>query len=126
MWIDITEKYSILSSQSGLYAYFFSGALVLGMASILLTTTDAVVITAIMFWYDNIAKRNSKMKSHDHREIKKIRRIGRFKNKLKQRVIHLLVVRLLLRIHYGSYKKNIEHLCKGFEHSTILLVLVLV
>lgn len=76
VWQDITNTYSLLASQSDLRAYIFSGILLLGMASILLTTTDAVVITAIMFWYDNIAKGDSKSSKNDPGELKKIRIIG--------------------------------------------------
>lgn len=76
VWIDITEKFSILASQQVFKAYLISGILILGMTSILLTTTDAVVITAIMFWYDNITKGDSKNTRNDTQELKKIRKIG--------------------------------------------------
>lgn len=76
VWVDLTEIFAVLASQTDLYAYLFSGILVLGMSSILLTTTDAVVITTIMFWYDNILKGNSKSTAHDPTELTKIRQIG--------------------------------------------------
>lgn len=76
VWVDITEKFSSLVAQKGFLTYLFSGILILGLSSILLTTTDAVVITTIMFWYDNITKGNSKNTKHAPKELRKIRKIG--------------------------------------------------
>lgn len=76
VWHDITSSYSILTSQSNFSAYIISGILVLGLASILLTTTDAVVITSIMFWYDNVMKGNSLDTTNDPHKLRSIRMIG--------------------------------------------------
>ncbi len=92
VWLDMTNSYSSLASQTNLTAYLFSGILLLGMASILLTTTDAVVITAIMFWYDNVLKRDSKNTQNDLNELKKIRIVGA--------VIFILCFAILIIINY--------------------------
>lgn len=92
VWQDITKSYSSLASQVSLRDYAFSSILLLGMASLLLTTTDAVVITAIMFWYDNVAKRDSKNTKNDPVELKKIRIIGA--------AIFILCFAILIIINY--------------------------
>lgn len=76
VWQEITKTYVALASQTTLQAYLFCGILLLGMSSILLTTTDAVVITAIMFWYDNVVQGDSRNMTHNPMELKRIRRIG--------------------------------------------------
>jgi hypothetical protein len=64
------------------------------MASILLTTTDAVVITSVMFWYDNLMGGDSKNASHDPRELRRIRGIGT--------VVFILCFAVLMTINYGQ------------------------
>ncbi|GAG81552.1 unnamed protein product, partial [marine sediment metagenome] len=76
IWQDITKTYVALASQTTLQAYLFCGILLLGMSSILLTTTDAVVITSIMFWYDNVTRGDSKNMTHNPTELRRIRHIG--------------------------------------------------
>ncbi|HOZ46603.1 MAG TPA: hypothetical protein PLO37_06610 [Candidatus Hydrogenedentes bacterium] len=78
VWQDVTNAYVNLAATTTLHAYVFCAILVLGMLSVLLTTTDAVVITAIMFWYDNVAKGDSKNQISDPAELQRIRRIGTF------------------------------------------------
>lgn len=75
-WQEISANYAVLSSQSGIVACIVSGVLLLGMASILLTTTDAVVINTILFWYDNIAGGDSLSVERNAKELRRIRRIG--------------------------------------------------
>jgi Na+/proline symporter len=76
VWQDVAKGFSALSAQSTFQAFLFSAILMLGMASILLTTTDAIVISAIMFWYDNVAGGNSTSVEENPKELRKIRRIG--------------------------------------------------
>ncbi len=76
VWQDLTNTYVVLASQTSFQAFLFCGILLMGMSSILLTTTDAVVITSIMFWYDNVAQGDSKNIMHDPQELRRIRRIG--------------------------------------------------
>lgn len=76
VWQEIAREYSQLVLGSNLRAYVLSGILLCGMASVLLTTTDAVVMTCIMFWYDNVARGDSTSGKEDILELKRIRRIG--------------------------------------------------
>lgn len=76
VWQAITQNYVMLASQTTIKAYVFCGILLMGMSSILLTTTDAVVITSIMFWYDNVSGGDSKKAEQDKSELKRIRAIG--------------------------------------------------
>jgi len=76
VWQDVTDAYVALASMTTMQAYISCAILVLGMLSVLLTTTDAVVITAIMFWYDNVAKGDSTSQSSNPGELRRIRRIG--------------------------------------------------
>lgn len=92
VWRDITNTYVALASQTTLQAYLFCGILLLGLSSILLTTTDAIVITSIMFWYDNISKGDSKNMKHDPLELRRIRRIGA--------VAFILCFAVLMTINY--------------------------
>ena len=92
VWLDITETYSRLASQQNFSSYLLCGILLLGMASILLTTTDAVVITSIMFYYDNLAKGDSKNLANNPSELKRIRRIGA--------ITFILCFALLMIINY--------------------------
>lgn len=75
-WLAITHNYAALASQTSLKAYAFCGILLLGMSSILLTTTDAVVITSIMFWYDNVVGGDSTRAEQNASELRRIRSIG--------------------------------------------------
>jgi len=59
-----------------LWAFLGSGALLLGMMSVLLTTSDAVVVTCIMFWYDNVSGRDSHSDVESKVELSRIRGIG--------------------------------------------------
>lgn len=76
VWQDITQRYVDLAHGTGALAYLFSGVLLLGTASIVLTTTDAVVITSVMFWYDNVSRGDSKNVNNDPCELRRIRFIG--------------------------------------------------
>ena len=76
VWQDLILHFSSFASQTTAIAYVFSGIVVLGLASILLTTTDAVVVNCIMFWYDNLAGGNSKDTQADERGLTKVRWIG--------------------------------------------------
>src|SRR2546425_449617 len=76
VWQDITKLYAALSIQSGLLAYAVSGILLLGMRAILLSTTDAIVISAILFWYDNVAGGDSLNTNASSTELRRIRTIG--------------------------------------------------
>ncbi len=75
-WQDLIQNYSALSSQTTLKAFAFSAIIMLGMASILLTTTDSVVVNCILFWYDNLAGGNSKATDSNRAQLSKIRFIG--------------------------------------------------
>jgi len=76
VWQDITKLYAALSSQSGPLAFALSGILLLGMTSILLSTTDAIVISAILFWYDNVVGGDSLDSKASSTELRRIRTIG--------------------------------------------------
>lgn len=78
VWQHIASSYQLFTTGSSLVAYCVSAILMLGMAAILLTTTDAVVVNAILFWYDNVAGGNSRASHADSVELKRIRRIGFF------------------------------------------------
>lgn len=75
-WQDLIQHYSELSSQTTVKAFALSAIIMLGMASILLTTTDAVVVNCILFWYDNLAGGDSKAKESNRAQLRKIRLIG--------------------------------------------------
>ncbi|MFH0957634.1 MAG: hypothetical protein V1897_02925, partial [Pseudomonadota bacterium] len=75
-WQDLMQVYSSMSVQTTLTAFILSSVIMLGMASILLTTTDAVVVNCVLFWYDNISGGNSKANEANLFELRKIRRIG--------------------------------------------------
>lgn len=75
-WSDLIHQYSALVSQTTVRAYVLSAIITLGMGSILLTTTDAVVVNCILFGYDNLAGGNSKALESNPAELRKIRVIG--------------------------------------------------
>jgi hypothetical protein len=74
-WPALMSRF-VTVSQSGGWGVVTSSIVVLGMASILLTTTDAVVFSSIMFWYDNVTGRDSTSVLVDRAELRSIRRIG--------------------------------------------------
>lgn len=76
VWQSLVEGFSQIATHSSLFAFLVSGVLMLGLASILLTTTDAVVVNCIMFWFDNIAGGNSKDQVESPSTLSKIRWIG--------------------------------------------------
>lgn len=75
-WQELVQHLSSFTSQTTAGAFIFSGIIVLGLASILLTTTDAVVVNCVMFWFDNIAGGNSKDTQVDEKALSKVRWIG--------------------------------------------------
>lgn len=75
-WDSLMTSLTSFTQAPSALNYIVSGSLVLGMASILLTTTDAIVISAIMFWYDNVSGGNSKSGLSDPAAIRRIRLIG--------------------------------------------------
>lgn len=75
-WQDLIQHFAALGQSTSLEAYFLSGVIMLGMASILLTTTDAVVVNCVLFWYDNLAGGDSKSAESNPNALRKIRRIG--------------------------------------------------
>jgi Na+/proline symporter len=75
-WQSLGQYYSTLATETTLMAFAVSGILVLGMSSILLTTTDAVVVNCILFFYDNLARGDSKATNQDPSQLRKIRWIG--------------------------------------------------
>jgi hypothetical protein len=75
-WAAFAEGYGRLVREKTLWAFLGSGALLLGMMSVLLTTSDAVVITCILFWYDNVSGRDSHSDVESKVELSRIRRIG--------------------------------------------------
>lgn len=92
VWQSLTNTYINLASQTSLKAYLLCGVLLLGMSSILLTSTDAVVITSIMFWYDNVSGGDSKNIERNPVELRKIRIIGT--------VAFILCFSVLITINY--------------------------
>jgi hypothetical protein len=75
-WQDLVQHFSTFAASSDVYSFLLAAVLMLGMAAILLTTTDAVVVNCVLFWYDNLAGRDSKSRERDPAELWKIRRIG--------------------------------------------------
>jgi len=57
-------------------AFVISGIIMSGMASILLTTTDAIVLNCVLFWYDNVSKGDSRSIESQPGALGRIRRIG--------------------------------------------------
>lgn len=72
---DLMASYSRLGSQSGFIPYILLGITVFGMTSIIFSTVDSLVITIIMFYYDNIAGRDSKSEENNPHELRAVRRI---------------------------------------------------
>ena len=73
---DLMSSYSRIGGvQCGLWAYILLGFSVLGMCSIIFSTVDSLMIKIIMFFYDNVAKRDSKKEDIDPIEVKRIRTI---------------------------------------------------
>ena len=75
-WDNLMQQFTQLSLSTDLRSFIFSGFLTLGMASILLTTTDAVVVNCMLFAYDNLFNGNSKAIEKDRASLRKIRSIG--------------------------------------------------
>jgi hypothetical protein len=75
-WQDLVQHFSALGASQTPKAYIVSAIIMLGMASILLTTTDAVVVNCVLFWYDNLAGGNSKSSESNPEALNRIRRIG--------------------------------------------------
>lgn len=74
-WSVLMLRFSEVSDKGPL-GLIMSSLTVLGMTSILLTTTDAVVFSAIMFWYDNVTELDSTSSERDKRKLSSIRSIG--------------------------------------------------
>ena len=74
-WPALMARFTAVA-QSGGWGVAVSSIVVLGMTSILLTTTDAVVFSAIMFWHDNVAGRDSTSAVADKAGLHSIRKIG--------------------------------------------------
>lgn len=74
-WDAVMSRFTDVA-QSGGWGLVISSIVVLGMASIFLTTADAVVFSAIMFWHDNVAGRDSTSTKADRAGLWSIRRIG--------------------------------------------------
>jgi hypothetical protein len=75
-WQDLVQHFSALGASTSPKAYIVSAIIMLGMASILLTTTDAVVVNCVLFWYDNLAGGDSKSAESNPEALNRIRRIG--------------------------------------------------
>ena len=75
-WQDLVQHFSALGASTSPKAFVISGIIMLGMASILLTTTDAVVVNCVLFWYDNLSGGDSKSADSNPEALRKIRRIG--------------------------------------------------
>lgn len=89
-WSALVTQYQSIASQSTPLAYIICGILVLGMGCILLTTIDAIVITSIMFWYDNVLNKDSKSNDPMVADLKKLRMIGAFVVSLSFTILLLL------------------------------------
>lgn len=76
VWNELMAVFTDFDRRPGIISYVVMGAVVLGMASILLTTTDAVVVTCVLFCYDNLLGGDSKNPKRDSGAIWKIRLIG--------------------------------------------------
>jgi len=75
-WQDLVMHFSTLGHSVSIKGYLFSGIITLGMASILLTTTDAVVVNCVLFTYDNVFGGDSKAIESNPRALRTIRLIG--------------------------------------------------
>lgn len=75
-WQDLVQQFSTLGATGGAKSYILFAVIMLGMASILLTTTDAVVVNCVLFSYDNLVGGNSKSSEDDPKALRKIRLIG--------------------------------------------------
>ena len=76
VWQDLVQHFSTFATQSTPAAFLISGTILLGMTSILLTTTDAVVINCVMFWYDNLTGGDSKDERQNKKALRTVRWIG--------------------------------------------------
>jgi hypothetical protein len=75
-WQDLVQHLSAIGQSTDWISYLLSGIITLGMTSILLTTTDAVVVNCLLFAYDNLLGGNSKAMENDRASLRKIRLIG--------------------------------------------------
>lgn len=72
---NLMTTYAKIGSQSGIIIWLLSGISLLGMISIVFSTVDSLIIKIIMFYYDNILKRNSRSEESNPKEIRSIRLI---------------------------------------------------
>ena len=75
-WQDIVGRFSLVGTSTSPRAFLLSALVMLGMASVLLTTTDAVVVNCILFWHDNLSGADSKADESDPGALHRIRRAG--------------------------------------------------
>lgn len=75
-WAEVFSSMAASASSQTNGGVIFGVILTLGFSSILLTTTDAVVINSIMFWYDNVLNKNSGSAESSPKELGAIRKIG--------------------------------------------------
>ena len=75
-WAELFSSMAVTASSQTISGVMLGVILTLGFSSILLTTTDAVVINSIMFWYDNVLSKNSASDESSPKELGAIRKIG--------------------------------------------------
>lgn len=72
---DLMSLFTQGSIASGKFIWIIAGLSILGMTSIVFSTIDSLIIKVIMFFYQNIAKRDSRSSKKNPAELKLIRRI---------------------------------------------------